>query len=234
LCIIWFHFLMDYKKTVFIIFFLATALFQYGWIYDQDDAEKTKITLFSSLIDNTVSHFGLFYTYLVNKKSEIGWGINFNSYDNQEKYLKGNNLTLGPMWGHTIVFNKSKIGIRIIFNLWISLYSNLTSTEDEEDKTKFTAGADPQALFFTEIKLGKHVKIYPAIGVGASLTYMQRTEFDEMQKGLFESRLILSLPIKIETKKNNYIMLEPTSRIFLYSNQNDTIEKFSIQLSYIF
>ncbi|MCK4836173.1 MAG: hypothetical protein KAT17_06030 [Candidatus Aminicenantes bacterium] len=225
---------MEHKKIFFFLFFLATALLQYGWINEKNDAEKTKVVVFSSLFDNTVSHLGLFYTYFVNQKTELGWGVNFYSYNNEENYLKGKNLTLGPMWAHTIVFNKSNIGLRITFNLWISLFSSLTTIEEEEDVTKFTVSADPQILLFKEIKLGKNLRAYPAIGVAACLTYMQRTEYDEMQKGLLESRLIISLPVKIKIKENRYIMLEPTAKIFLYSNRNDTIEKFSIQLAYIF
>jgi hypothetical protein len=225
---------MNHKKTVFIILFLAMAMFQYGWIYGPDDAEKSKVTLFSSVFDDTVTSLGLSYTYFVNQKSELGWGIKYTRYDNQEKYLKGTNLALGPSWAHTIAFKQSGVGLRFALNLWISLYSDLKTTEEEEDITKFTARADPRMLLFAELKLSRKIKMYPALGVGATLTYMQRTEYEEMEKGLVEARLIFSVPIKIETGKKNYVMIEPTWRIFLYSNRNDTAESLSIQLGYIY
>lgn len=225
---------MDRKIKVIIILLMATALFQYGWVYDPDDAEKNRVTLFSSLFDATVTRLGLSYTYLVNQKTELGWGISYSSYDNDENYLKGGNLTLGPMWAHTILFKKTRVGIRIGFNLWISLFSDLKATEGEEDTTKFTARADPRMLFFAELKLGRKVKIYPAIGAVVLLTYMQRTEYEEMEKGLIESRFIVSLPLKIETRKKGYVMIEPVWKIFLYTNLNNTVETFTIRLSYLF
>lgn len=210
------------------------SLFQYGWIYEKHETEKSKIGFFSSFLDDHVLHAGIFYFYQVNEKTELGWGIHYYDFSNPEEFLEGSNLTLGPMWAHTIAFKKGRAGLRFTMNLWFSLYSSLTSTETEEDKTKFRAEIDPHLLLFKEIKLGKHIRLYPAVGIAAYLTYMQRTEYEEMNKGLVQSHLVLALPLKIQTGKTGFLMIELISRILLYKNRNDTIEKYSLKFSYAF
>lgn len=225
---------MRIKKTFFILLLLTGSLFQLGWIYDESDAEKSKISLFSSFLDDHVMHAGICYFYQVNKKTELGWGLHYYTFDNPQEYLKGTNLTLGPMWGHTIAFKNGRAGLRFAMNLWFSIYSSLTSTETEEDKTKFTAETDPQLVLFKEIKIGQRIRLYPAIGIVAYLTYMQRSEYEEMKKGLVESHLVLTMPLKIRTGKTGYLLIEPIFRIFLYNNRNRIVEKSSLKLTYAF
>ncbi len=225
---------MNIKTTFFIFFLLTASLFQYGWIYEKHETEKSKIGFFSSFLDDHVLHAGIFYFYQINEKTELGWGVHYYDFSNPEEFLEGSNLTIGPMWAHTIAFKKGRAGLRFTMNLWLSLYSSLTSTETEEDKTKFMAEIDPHLLLFKEIKLGKHIRLYPAIGIAAYLTYMQRTEYEEMDKGIVQSHLVLTLPIKIQTGKTGSLMIELISRILFYNNRNDTIEKYSLKFTYAF
>lgn len=225
---------MRIKKTFFILLLLLGTLFQYGWIYDEHDTEKSKLSLFSSFLDDHVMHMGICYFYQVNKKTELGWGLHYYKHDNPQEYLKGTSLTIGPMWGHTIAFKKARAGLRFAMNLWFSLYSSLSSTESEEDKTQFTAEMDPQLLLFKEIKMGQRVHLYPAVGIVAYLTYLQRSDYEEMNKGLVESHLVLTMPLKIRIGKTGYLLIEPISRIFLYNNRNRIVEKYSLKLTYAF
>ena len=55
-----------------------------------------------------------------------------------------------------------------------------------------------------------------------------------MSKGMVQSHLVLALPLKIQTGKTGFLMIELISRILLYKNQNDTIEKYSLKFSYAF
>lgn len=225
---------MNIKTTFFIFFLLMTSLFQYGWIYEKHETEKSKIGFFSSFLDDYVLHAGIFYFYQVNEKTELGWGVHYYDFNNPEEFLEGSNITLGPMWAHTIAFKKGRAGLRFTMNLWLSLYSSLTSTETKEDKTKFRAEIDPHLLLFKEIKLGKHIRLYPAVGIAAYLTYMQRTEYEEMDKGMVQSHLVLTLPLKIQTGKTGFLMIEPISRILLYSNRNQLVERYSLKFTYAF
>jgi hypothetical protein len=225
---------MGRKEIFFMLFIFLGFHLQHAWIAEESSVEGSTVGIYSSFMDDQVFHLGIFYTYQISTVTEAGWGFNYYNYSSESQPLKGKTVTLGPMWGHTIRLGHAGLGFRFSMNFWISVYSSLTTTEAGDDNTKFTAELDPQLLMFQSFRLGKNIRLFPAVGVAATLTYMQRSEAEAMNKGLVETRLIITLPIKINTGKKSFILVEPVSRIFLYSNRNRKVENTGIKISYLF
>lgn len=220
---------------VLLILFLASPL--YCWEINQKGEGNTHFEVITSIFGKDIYHLGARFTYRASTRTEVGWGMNFYKLNDAEQYLKGNYLSFGPIWRYTTRFLK-KFGFQFSLNLWVSLFSNVTSTQGENDNTNFRVEINPELLFYQRIKFGKKLSIFPAAGVCTVLSYYEikeeKKEGEEeavgYTRGIIESRAVFKLPILFPVSKKSSIIIEPAYKLRLYSSKFEKMETFMIKV----
>lgn len=220
---------------ILLILFLVSPF--YCWEVNQKGKGKTNFEVITSIFGENVYHLGARFTYRASVKTEVGWGMNFYKLNDAEQYLKGKYLTFGPVWRYNTRFLK-KFGLQFTLNLFGSIYSSITSTPAETDKTNFKVEINPELLFYKRIKFKKKLNIFPAAGVCTMISYYEMKEEKKegeedvsgYTRGIVETRVVFKLPIIFPVSKKSFIIIQPAYKLHLFSSKLEKMETFTIKI----
>ncbi len=218
------------KNVLFILVLLLLFSPVYCWEMNQKGGGKKVFEVISSISGKEVNCLGARYVFRSSVRTELGWGINYYKVDDPEQYLQGTYVTFGPFWRHT-ARNRKGFGFQFTLNLLGSIYSDVTSTPDQTDQTRFRAEINPELLLYQRVNIGKKICIFPAAGICTALSFFKKKEAEgNYSRGIIETRAVFKLPILFPVSKKSHIIIEPAYKYHLHSSMFEKMETFTIKV----